>query len=174
MNTDKHGWKPAPAGAAPPIIAIVVAVIGMMFLVSCSKYPSYRNFARRDQNYYAKVAEACDELYFRVSTSGTNQLTLRGNDPSLPPILQELRATKIWAVSTKGGTNYNEGDSISAVSIILGVSREGWGITWEQNDYGNGHLLWELSAGNEGQDTNLFSTAKPAWRRNQPSEEKTK
>ena len=169
MNTNKHGWEFAAVGAAPPIVAITVAIIGMVFLVSCSKYPSYQSFTCHDQNYYAKVAETCDELIFRASNSSTNQLIIWGNDPSLPPIFQELHPTRIWAFSNGGDTNY-----VSGVSIEFGVSREGWGIAWQQNDDGNGHLLWELSAGDEGQHTNLFSTEKPAWRRKRPPEEKTK
>jgi hypothetical protein len=130
---------------------LLAVVLGIT--VSCSRSadpPSYLEFMRREPSYYKALADACQG--FLAQTNRTGRWVLPGNDKSLPLVIQDLHATEIECVSNlKIGTNI-----VSYLNIRIGVSRPGFGITWEQNDYGNGNRPWELSANGDGKRTVLY------------------
>ena len=129
------------------IISICVCFVAMLVLTSCGRSPSYRNFMSHDQNYYAQVAKACDELLTKIPNSFTNGQVVSGDDKSLPLVLRQLNATKITI-----GTN--------RVWIVISDSRFGFGIVWEPSDYDNAAAPWELTTYAEGMRKVVFSMEK--------------
>ena len=166
MNTDTHGWC---RSRIATIIGVIVIIVATALVVSCERSAGYRDFLNHDQSYYTQVAEACNNLLARLPPGSTNKAAewkIRGDDTSLRPILRELHATQIRVLSSFiDGTNYYAG----GVSMAFGVSKDGWAIVWERNDYGNGNTPWELYLSDEGGQKIVFSTREPAWQTNKPS-----
>ena len=147
-------------------LCITATTAVTFFLISCDRSPSYLSFQKRGTNYYTELAQACDKLLSDAHGTVTNRiLTVSPNDQTLPLVIQKLHATQIQVVrnsdeSTPLGTNNGP-----SVWLMIGVSRPGFGITWHQNDYGNGNRPWELSSSGDGLRTVLFSTEEPVWRK---------
>lgn len=132
----------------------VLCCIVVVTVVTCRQPPSYRSFMSRGQDYYAQVADACDQLIEKTPISPANKsaiwpgfTVLRGDDESLPPILMHLRASKVVV-----GTN--------RVAIVIGGSRFGYGVVWESSDYGNVAGTWQLTTAAEGWSRVVFSRKK--------------
>src|SRR6267378_7749226 len=126
--------------------SIILTAVAMVFLTSCDCSPSYSSFNKRDPSYYAELAQACNKLLSEIPENMTNKIVIKStDDKSLPIIIQNLHSTKIQVGRNlpglwQGNTIYRSG-----VSIMVGISRDGYGISWDQNDYGNGNQPWELS-----------------------------
>ena len=166
MNTDEHRWRRSKVVTVFKVISTIVAV-GLV--VSCKRSTSYQSFLKRDQNYYAQIALACSNLLSQLPPSSTNEykeLKIAGSDPSLPPILRDLHATHIRSISgfMDGSNSYSGG-----VAIDFGVTRTGWAIVWERNDYGRGNTPWELYVNSEGGPKIVYSTKEPALQPRSPT-----
>ena len=134
------------------VLAIFMCCVASI-LAACSKPQDYRTFMSQTPAYYRTIANACDGL---LSQCRSNQApsVFKGNDRSLPECLLDLHSTKIEVHSLRlDGTNAIP----PYVWIMVGVSRPGYGITWEKNDYGEGKVQWELSANADGRRTILYS-----------------
>ena len=137
------------------MLLVNVAVSVIMLSCKGSNSPSYLEFMQHNQDYYHNLAMACDKLLSRTNET-QNSVVMHGDDSSLPAAIRELHATKVGLTRIVG-----EGvGPVTSVWIMVGVSRSGFGITWEQNDYGNGKAPWELSANADGKRTVLFSYEK--------------
>ena len=170
MNTDKHGWQLGITGSKAASFASAIAtIVTAALLVSCGRSTSYRNFTSQNQSYYAQVGESCSHLLAQLPPSSTNKAKewkIKGDDPTLPTILRNLHATRIRVIAGfMDGTNSYAG----GVSIAFGVSRAGWAIVWERNDYGNGNTPWELYVSDEGGQKIVFSTKESDWQTNKPA-----
>jgi hypothetical protein len=145
-NKDFAFWRYV-AKVVIPICAIV------LWLSSCVEWPNREDFSNRGKAYYAALAQACSGLLSQTNQIGGVQ-SLAGDDKSLPKILLELHATTIEVHRDYlVGTNNNP-----HVTIIFGEGRAGYGVIWEQNDYGKGYRPWELSIAGDFEPAVLFST----------------
>jgi len=165
MNTDEHRWH---RFGIVTVLKVIATIVVLGFMVSCERSTNYRSFLQHDQSYYTQVAEACGDLIVRLPPGDTNKANnwyIQANDPMLPPILRELHATRIRVLSSfMDGTNYYAGGG----SISFGVSKSGWAIVWERNDYGNGNTPWELYVNSEGGPKIVYSTKEPLLQPNRP------
>jgi len=109
----------------------------------------------RDQGYYAKVAEACDELISHTTNSVENPRVILGDDKSLVPILRDLNATRI-EVSSQG------------IWIQVGNTKVGFGIVWEPSDYDDKNAPWELRTSREDIRKVVYSIKKAALSKDRP------
>lgn len=146
------------------LLAFVVLVGAVTIFRSCVfPYPSYNNFVSRDKKYYAQVADACKVLLSQVNQppstwamnekadleKGGTEWVIQGDDKSLPLVIREIHPTKVGVdIEKKSGNR---------VWIMVGISRPGYGISWQRNNYGNGLQRWELSVGGDGAGGILYS-----------------
>jgi len=137
-------------------ISLMLPALGMvtMLFLACGKSPSRSlSFKEHDQEYYVNVAQACITLLSQTNRIPGEQI-VKGDDKSLPPALLDVHATKIKIVNNfLVGTNY-----LSGVTMIFGDERPDFVVSWEQNDYGDGHHPWELSINDDVSHTIVFST----------------
>lgn len=126
----------------------------LLFKYSTDSRPiSYRDFINQTQTYYTNLAIACSKLWTASQIHGVEEREIPSNSPELPKILQELHASKVVVYSNiKIQTN-----TINHVSLMIGKSRGGYGISWQQVGFVNGEEVWELSVGNEGAGEKLLS-----------------
>jgi hypothetical protein len=117
------------------LVWTVVVIIGgglswaLLFMDMPNSPPSYLSFSRhRNQKYYSRFADACDELLSRVKFGTTNEIRLTGDDPLLPPILQKMHSTYV-NVST------------NRVWLVVDTAA-GYGVVWETNEFGP--PAWQL------------------------------
>lgn len=146
------------------VIILIVRRMVVAFLVfslllcisSCHKVTNgYIDFLNRDQKYYGEIANACEDMLVQTNHSN-GEWEILGGSKDLPLCILDLGATKVKVVSHQlEGTNL-----ISYVWIMVGTSRDGFGVTWEHNDYGNGSDHWELSANADGKRTVVYSVQK--------------
>jgi hypothetical protein len=126
-------------------------------ITSCHRSPDCLEFTNRDKNTCAEIAGACDSLLSEITNGTTNKWIIKGDDKLLPPVLRDLNSTEVTVFSgLRMGTNYASG-----VTISVGKTRMGLGISWQQNDYGNGHAPWELSADSDGEHDVPYSVDNP-------------
>ena len=131
-----------------------IVVIAVLLINSSSGFFGYASFHRKDEVYYAKLAIACDSLFARAKNG--REVVLTGDDASLPPLIKALGAKTVTIVPfIDGQTNYGP-----RISIMIGVSRSGFGIEWMKSDDENKIGLWELSTLAEGLKRIQFSTIK--------------
>jgi hypothetical protein len=121
-------------------------------LVSCQQSPSYSDFMKRDQKYYAQVAAACDIFLLNHPGGATPSIWIPNDNPGddlMPPILRDLNAGRIETSSNfLKGTN-----SVPRMLIMVGVSwgklaKGGFGIIWENSREDSS--LWNLTTHTEG------------------------
>jgi hypothetical protein len=121
--------------------AVLIALT--VFLVSCGESPSYRSFMGRSQTYYVEIADACDQLAAKSSVDVQHGQKMKGDEPSLPQILRDLRP-KHLVVGTNG------------VGIRIGAGRGSYTISWAPNNYTP--TRWELVTDAEGTTRILFAS----------------
>jgi hypothetical protein len=132
------------------LIVTVCVLIGLgliaALVVALSTIPrgtSYLAFTQgRSETYYSNLARACDQLILTLQP-GSTPVRIRGDDPRLPPLLQEMRATQVEV-------------SKSRVWLVMEVQR--YGLAWEEDDYETN--TWKLAAGGEAGPIPLYSRKK--------------
>ena len=122
--------------------ANVVAVVAIAVAAGCDGSPSYRSFIARDRNYYARIADACEELRTHAAPSGADGRKLLPADVALPGPIRSLHPEYL-RVST------------NRVSIAVGVGRNGYGVIWEHFD--STPAWWRLTAVSENLERVLFT-----------------
>jgi len=79
----------------------------------------YWHFLKRDQRYYSEFARACDSILAQHPVGTNLFIRIPVTDVSVPLIIQNLHPAKIGVESNR-------------VDIVIGDSRAGFGIVWEQ------------------------------------------
>ena len=75
----------------------------------------------KDQRYYFEFARACDSV-LALYPLGTNEfIRIQGKDASVPRIIRNLHPSRITISSNR-------------VHIMVGVTRPGFGISWEPDE----------------------------------------
>jgi len=135
-------------------VLLCIAFTLPFFFASCTKWRSgYLDFTNQSGKYYGGIAAGCETLLSRTNSTA-DWWILNGNDKSLPTGLLDLSSTTIKVAKHQPmGTN-----SLTAVIIVFGEGRPNLVVSWQQNDYGNGHRPWELSADADGEHTVVFAT----------------
>ena len=109
------------------LFVVLPLVVG---LYSSVQNWSYTRFCWRGQKYYARVAEACDQI---LSAHEPMPRELRRDSlKSLPPILRELSVDHV-IVNT------------NLVMMVVGSGLTSGHIVWRQTEYGS---RWELITSN--------------------------
>src|SRR2546426_5798374 len=72
-----------------------------LFLVSCGPSPSYRRFVNNTHEYYARIADGCDEIMARDPVGTSHIRKIQPDDQSLPPVVRAVHPTYI-VVGTNG------------------------------------------------------------------------
>lgn len=130
---------------------VVFLVLSTLLVgINYSLNRGYYDFLSRDQNYYTKVAKACNELLLQPKPS-SGVLELQGDDKLVPPILRDFHPRKIFS-------NFFSDENKNYVGIEVGVSRSGFGISWGRSDHGND--MWELSIVGDSGGTVVYSAQK--------------
>jgi hypothetical protein len=139
-------------------MVLCIAFAMVLFAASCTKWRSgYLNFTNHDKGYYSRIAAGCDMLLSRTNRT-SDWWILNGDDGSLPVALRNLNSTIIKVAKLQPMGKPMETNSFSAVIIVFGEGRPDFVVSWEQNDYGNGHRPWELSAVADGESAVVFTT----------------
>jgi hypothetical protein len=132
-------------------------------LVSCQQSPSYSEFMKRDQKYYAQVAAACDTFLSKHPGGATPSVLIPDDNPGddfMSPILRDLNSGRIETSSNFLG----ETNSVSRMLIMVGVSwgklaKGGFEIIWANSREDSS--LWNLTTHTEGlPDKVMFSLRK--------------
>jgi len=136
------------------IVFLFACFMGILWgLCGCS--PTYSSFMNRDEKYFSELSRACDALlalskknqlsnaWVRKETPYSMEWIVAGNEKSLPMIVKELHANNV-------GINFNRKSENYRLWIMVGATRPGFGVSWSQNDYGNGNNPWELSVDADG------------------------
>ncbi len=114
-------------------------------LTACQPSPSYTVFTRRNQAYYANIADACEKVLAQDTNMSPHIRRLKPKDPSLPPLLQDLQPTCLVA-----GTN--------GLLLLIGDGPSSYKIGWIPQTLDIS--LWQLKVETEGSSRLLFSRRK--------------
>jgi hypothetical protein len=116
-------------------------------LASCYCSSTYVGFLLHSKNYYAEIAETCDQLFVQNSVDRTGKRTIAGNDPSLPHALQSLHPTYVV---------------INEVGVLVEIRTTfgSYSIQWYR--VFDGDNRWQLEAQGEGARHVVFFTNKVA------------
>ncbi len=137
------------------ILALLVVIAVVLFVLknSFNSGPmSYLKFVNQEQAYYTNLAVACNRLWTASQIQNIEKRKIPADSLELPKVIQDLHPSEVVVYSNiRIQTNV-----INHVSIRIGISRNGYGISWKQFDTGNGERTWELSAGNEGAGKELL------------------
>ena len=124
----------------PRSILLGAAAVGFLGLVVvCLPKPPVLQFMHHDQNYFRDFARSCDMLLQHHPLSTNAYIRIPGSDPSLPPIIRNLRygVDQVTISSNR-------------VHILVPAPSHGFGIAWEpQNETDTN--LWALTTWNESE-----------------------
>ena len=127
-------------------LAIIILVsLGMYLLKNGNGVHTFRGFVAMSPAYHQKVAEACEQLY-RVSPETNVISTFRPSDADVPATLKALNPEKMLV-------------SYDRVTVIIGGSFGGYGITWRLLDRDSNHDTWVLEANPGGPSVMLVKGA---------------
>ncbi len=102
------------------IVVVIVVLVAIACVIPYAVSP-YIRFMGKAPSYYTQFAHACDSLMQQHPIGVAGFAELSPSDTMLPAIIRELHARKV-RVSTNG------------VSILVGVGRGGFGISWGPDD----------------------------------------
>jgi hypothetical protein len=128
-------------------LVAIVAVLALGLYLYCiyrlklANPPGYVAFTLyRSKKYYSELANACDDLIAKAQTNTSSDLLLRGDDPRLPVLLQNLKATSV---------------DVTTNQVLIWFRIHGrYSVDWEP-DYANSNA-WVLTAHGEAEPPRLF------------------
>ena len=113
-------------------------------LAGCVGPPSYHGFIEKDQQYYASIGNACDELRTHVARNIPDGQDL-SSEISLPPALQSLHPSYLRVSSNR-------------VFMTVGVDRGSYSVIWKGVE--STWPVWQLSVSAEGTEKVVFTTTR--------------
>jgi hypothetical protein len=127
------------------VAAVVVGTCLLLLLCSPPRPinpPSYIAFSRhRKADYYSRIADACEALVSKMGAQQTNGLRLRGDDPTLPQILRDLKSKDIAVFTNR-------------VNVFVDTEAR-YAVGWERDEVNPN--LWRLLAYGEGEPVALLT-----------------
>jgi len=112
-------------------------------LAGCVGPPSYQGFIEKDQQYFASIGSACDELRTHVSRDVADGRSIPSNEIPLPPALQSLHPSYLLV-------------STNTVFMTVGVDRGSYSVIWKAVE--STWPAWQLSVFAEGTEKVVFTT----------------
>jgi hypothetical protein len=110
-----------------------------IFAASCDSAPNYVSFMKKDNEYYMKVAEACDKV--RLTQSKIVKFgKFSPAEIVLPDILTKIHPSYIVVETNQ-------------VLVVVGAGRGAYGIAWEAV----GGKNWKLNTYAEGLKKTVYS-----------------
>ena len=118
-----------------PLIGAGVVLSGLIIL--CFPNPPVLQFMHHDQRYFKEFARACDSVLQRHPLGTNDYIRIPGDDPSLPPIIRNLRygVDRVTISSNR-------------VHVVVPAPWHGFGIAWEPQTNTN---VWVLTTWNESE-----------------------
>ena len=119
------------------------AFLVMVFVNSCSQSPSYLGFVGRDQGFYERVADACDELRTNTPAGFADGSRITAHRLLLPEAIRDLHPDYLRVATNR-------------IFISIGVGRGSYGIAWQPA----GVSSWELRTYAESLERVLLTRAR--------------
>jgi hypothetical protein len=127
------------------VVALAAITLGFAIFGASTFTLPHRRILNKNQDYYSRLATACDSLLITQPSGTDTALEISTVDQTLPTILRELHPSKIIVSSNH-------------VWIMAGV--RDFGLLWEPQG-GTNTNHWALSTVAEGSTHELYVAARP-------------
>jgi hypothetical protein len=126
-------------------VALAVITLGFAIFGASIFTPPHRRILNKNQEYYSRLATACDSLLITQPPGTHRELEISTADQSLPQILRELNPSKI---------------TVSSNHVWVMAGDRDFGLLWEPQG-GTNTNYWALSTAAEGASHELYVAARP-------------
>lgn len=137
------------------LLALIIAVTWFGSL-SGSGTAGYRRFANRDQDYFAKLAMACDSV-LRTTRRYHLEVRLIATNNELPQIIRQFGPNALVAFG-KEIPFENDTGWTSYVTVHVGSGPSSYVVVWSNRGADGSHSKWVLSVNQESLSRQLFET----------------